>query len=68
MTKYTVTDINALEAAFPQAVETVKKPNRRIITKLLDCGFVVPGVAIEPPTVVEPQRTLAQVIGKGDAA
>lgn len=66
MTKFTVTDIDALEAQYPQAVE--RKPNKAIIRKLLSCGIVLPGVAVEPTTTVEPQRTLARVISKGEAA
>lgn len=51
--KFTVTDINELAKAYPQAVtekiipETKElKPNYSIIAKLLDCQLVVPGIEI----------------------
>lgn len=72
---YKVTDIAALEAAYPRAVETEKKPVRSFITKLLDCGVPVPGIALIEDEVaaqnvaasestIEPEqkRTLGDVI------
>jgi len=63
--EYNVTDIDALEAAYPKAVHTEKKPVRSVITKLLDCGAVIPGIALEPP------KNAAEELGisyKGEAA
>lgn len=44
---YEITDIEALQAAFPKAVEVEKKPVRNVITKLLDCGVEVPGIVLK---------------------
>jgi hypothetical protein len=48
---YEVTDIEALEKAFPKAVvtETRKGIARQVITKLLDCGVDVPGIKVTLP-------------------
>jgi hypothetical protein len=54
MTKfnYVVTDIEALAAAYPQAVVTIKAPNRRELRKLVDASSTL-GVAIPGVSVVE---------------
>lgn len=45
---YEVTDIEALQAAYPKAVETITtmKVQRQVITKLLDCEVSVPGIKL----------------------
>ncbi len=50
---YDVTDIEALQAAFPKAVEVEKKPVRSVITQLLSCGVEVPGIALKAPDTGE---------------
>lgn len=53
---YEVTDIEALEKAFPKAVitETRKGITRQVITKLLDCGVDVPGIKVTLPAADAP--------------
>jgi len=48
--KITITDIEALKAAFPQAVEvkTILKADFPIIRALLKAKLDVPGVSVEP--------------------
>jgi len=57
---YEVTDLEALEKAFPKAVitETRKVIARQVITKLLDCGVDVPGIKLtSQPTLDKVQAT-----------
>lgn len=74
---YNVTDIAALEAKYPRAVETEKTPVRSVITKLLDCGVEVPGIEliateialqniVASEATIEPEkpRTLGEIISE----
>ena len=61
--RFKVTDMEALKAEYPTAVESIhiparteSKPVYTIIAKLLDCGIAVPGIEIiedEPIALVK---------------
>lgn len=70
---YTITDIRALHAAFPKAVQVQMNPVRSVITKLLDCGVPLPGVVLAaepdespagPPPGQQPETAESQDTGK----
>lgn len=54
---YKIVDKEALAAAFPAAVTVTEVPattetkvNHGVISKLLDCKIIVPGIELETPT------------------
>ena len=54
--KYKITDIEALEKAYPKAVITVRTPDRAMVTKLVRAaevlGQTIPGIEMPKPDVL----------------
>ena len=65
---YEVTDIEALEKAFPKAVvtETRKVIARQVITKLLDCGVDVPGIKVTLPAAPSEEAATLPDVSKAE--